>query len=347
MHTSFLSVCLTASGLASGKAGDDKARMQKLSGSGSWYKGVVNLEPLEREVLPLKPQDLLMLFTLAALWGGSFLFMRIGAPDLGPYTLSFLRVAIAGFVLWGYEWIRRQRLGFLRKWKQYLLLGLLNAALPFSLISMAELYIPASLAAILNATTPLFTAIVAWIWVKDALTPKKIAGLVLGVIGVAVLVGWEPHGSGGRLLASASLSLLAAMSYAVAGVYSAKAFKGEKLMDLAIGQQLGASVVLIPAAGATLPHGTPAFTAILAALGLAIFCTSMAYPLYFALMRSVGPVKTLSVTFLTPVFGMVWGAVFLGEKITLRMIAGLLIILLSVTFVLNVPLVRRRPRLAR
>lgn len=294
----------------------------------------------------MKPKDLLMLLALAALWGASFLFMRIGAPDLGPCMLAFLRVAIAGLVLWGYLLIRQKRTGILRKWKQYLILGLLNAAIPFSLISTAELYVPAALAAILNATTPLFTALVAWMWVKDPLTLKKIAGLVLGVIGVAVLVGWQPYGSGDRLLASASLSLLAAISYAFAGVYSSKAFKGEKPMHVSIGQQFGASVALIPAVGATFPHSTPANAAILAALGLAIFCTALAYPLYFALIRSVGPVKTLSVTFLTPVFGMFWGAVFLGEKITISMIAGLIIILLSVTLVVNVPFFGKRPNMA-
>lgn len=292
----------------------------------------------------MKPKDLLMLLALAALWGASFLFMRVGARDLGPCALAFLRVSIAGLVLWGYEWIRGQQPGILRKWKPYLVLGVLNAAIPFSLISTAELYIPASLAAILNATTPLFTALVAWMWVKDPLTPKKIAGLFLGVIGVAILVGWEPAGSGHRLLVSASLSLVAAISYAVAGVYSSKAFKGEKPMHVSIGQQMGATIALIPAAGVTFPQSTLSNASILAALGLAIFCTALAYPLYFALIRNVGPVKTLSVTYLTPVFGMFWGAVWMGENITISMIAGLIVILLSVTLVMNVPLLGKRSR---
>ena len=143
----------------------------------------------------MKTKDILMLFGLAALWGASFLFMRIGAPVLGPLVLIFFRVSIASAALLFYLMIRRQRPSIMQKWKQYLLLGLLNAAIPFTLISTAELHLSASFAAILNATTPLFTALVAWIWAKEALTLKKVVGLILGVIGVAVLVGWDPHRS--------------------------------------------------------------------------------------------------------------------------------------------------------
>lgn len=290
----------------------------------------------------MKPKDILMLFGLAALWGASFLFMKIGAPVLGPVLLIFLRVLIASVTLLLYLMIRRQRPRLLQMWKQYLLLGLLNAAIPFTLISTAELHLSASLASILNATTPLFTALVAWVWMKEALTIKKVVGLILGVIGVAVLVGWDPHPSGDRLLIWVSFSLLAAVAYAFAGVYSSKAFKGAKPMDMAIGQQLGASVVMIPFAGATIPHETPSPIVISAVLGLAVFCTAIAYLLFFALIRNVGPVKTLSVTFLVPVFGIIWSALFLGEGVTLNIVAGLVIILLSVALVMNIPFFHRK-----
>jgi drug/metabolite transporter (DMT)-like permease len=294
------------------------------------------------EGLLMKPRDTVMLLLLAALWGASFLFMRIGVPVLGPLLLIFLRVSIASVALLIYMAAKRQRPAIMHKWKQYLLLGTINAAIPFTLISAAELHLTASLAAILNATTPLFTALAARIWAKEALTVKKICGLVLGVVGVAVLVGWDPHQSGERLLLSASFSLLAAISYAFAGVYSSRAFKGEKPIDMAIGQQLGASVVMIPLAAATFPDAIPSSLVLLSVLGLAVLCTAAAYLLYFALIRSVGPVKTLSVTFLIPVFGMVWGALFLGETVSPNMILGLFIILLSVALVMNVPLAVKR-----
>lgn len=290
----------------------------------------------------MKLRDFLTLFGLAALWGASFLFMKIGAPVLGPIVLIFLRVALASVTLLLYLMIRRQRPRLLQNWKQYLLLGLLNAAIPFTLISTAELHLSASLASILNATTPLFTALVAWIWMKEALTIKKVVGLILGVIGVAVLVGWDSHPSGDRLFIWVSLSLLAAIAYAFAGVYSSKAFKGAKPMDMAIGQQLGASVVLIPFAGATISRVAPSPIVIGAVVGLAVFCTALAYLLFFVLINNVGPVKTLSVTFLVPVFGIIWSAIFLGESVTLNTIIGLVIILLSVALVMNIPLFRRK-----
>ncbi len=309
----------------------------------------------------MNPRDLVMLLTLAALWGASFLFMRIGAPVLGPAVLIFLRVSIASAALLLYLTAKRQRPKVVAKWKQYLLLGLMNAAIPFSLISTAELHVTASVAAILNATTPLFTALVARIWSNEPLTFRKIGGLILGFIGVAVLVGWNPDHSGAsdfsgdgtnRLpaptnlaptmpapasLIPATLSLLAAVSYAFAGVYSSRAFKGERPMDMAIGQQLGASVIMIPLAAATMPDAVPSTSVILSVLGLAVLCTAAAYLLYFALIRNVGPVKTLSVTFLIPVFGIVWGVLFLGETVTPGTIVGLVIILVSVALVANVP----------
>jgi len=290
----------------------------------------------------MKSKDVFMLFLLAALWGASFLFIRIGVAVLGPLVLVFLRVSIASLALLIYVAVRHKRLDVARKWKQYLLLGLLNAALPFSLISTAELHLSASLAAILNATTPLFTALVTWVWLKDTLTVKKIFGLILGLLGVAVLVGWDPHHSGDRLFISASYSLLGALSYAFAGVYSSRVFRGERPMDMAIGQQLGASAMMLPLAGAAIPHAPLSTVVFLAVLGLAVFCTAFAYLLYFALMRSVGPVKTLSVTFLIPVFGSVWGALILHENISANVVLGLTIVLLSVVMVGNLSLRRNR-----
>lgn len=282
-----------------------------------------------------------MLVGLAAIWGSSFLFIHIAAPALGPLGLVFFRVFIASVTLAVYALIRRQRPRILRKWRQYLLLGLLNAAVPFSFISTAELHLSASLAAILNATTPLFTALISWIWLKDGLTPKKIAGLVVGVVGVAVLVGWDPHQNGNHILIPAIFSLLAAVSYGFGGVYSSRAFKGEKPMDMAIGQQLGASVIMIPVAGTTVRHMNLPFVVIFSVLGLAVVCTALAYLLYFALIHSVGAVKTLSVTFLVPIFGVVWGALFLGERVSLNIVVGLIVILLSVALVMNIPFTRK------
>jgi drug/metabolite transporter (DMT)-like permease len=284
----------------------------------------------------MRAKDVMMLLILAALWGGSFLFMRIGAPVLGPLVLIELRVLVAGITLIIFALVTRHRIRIIHKWWQYLVLGATNAAMPFTLISFAELRLDAGLAAILNATTPMFTALVAWLWTKDSFTLKKFSGVVLGIIGVGVLVGWNSGAHVAGLWLSASFSLLAAVFYGIAGVFSSRHFKGEKPMDMAVGQQLAASFILFPFSLAALPHLIPSQVVIFSVLGLAILCTAVAYLFYFALIHSVGPVKTLTVTFLVPVFGMIWGALFLGEPITIRLIVGLVIILSSVALVANV-----------
>ncbi|MGB8955415.1 MAG: EamA family transporter, partial [Tumebacillaceae bacterium] len=140
----------------------------------------------------MSARDFASLLLLASVWGASFLFMRIAAPELGPFMTTELRVLIAALALLGYAAVIRYRSEFFQRWRQYLVIGALNAAIPFVLICTAELHVTASLAAILNATTPLFTAFVAWAWVKDPLSVKKIIGLLIGILGVAILVGWSP-----------------------------------------------------------------------------------------------------------------------------------------------------------
>ncbi|MFB5192407.1 DMT family transporter [Alicyclobacillus fastidiosus] len=295
----------------------------------------------------MKLKDVIMLLLLAALWGASFLFMRIGAPVLGPLVLIELRVLLACITLVIYALVSRHRIKILHKWWQYLILGATNAAVPFTLISVAELRLDAGLAAILNATTPMFTALTAWLWAKEPFRLKKLYGVILGIIGVSVLVGWGGSGHASHLWLFASFSLLAAVFYGIAGVFSSRHFKGEKPLDMAIGQQLGATLILLPFSLATLPHEIPPRVVLFSVLGLAVMCTAVAYLFYFALIHSVGPLKTLTVTFLVPVFGVIWGGLFLGESITARLIIGLLIILSSVALVANVRFkkrgVKRRP----
>ena len=284
----------------------------------------------------MKAKDVVMLLILSALWGGSFLFMRIGAPVLGPLVLIELRVLLAAITLMLFALASRHRIRILHKWWQYLILGAINAAIPFTLIAYAELRLDAGSAAILNATTPMFTALVAWLWTKDPFTLKKFSGVVMGIIGVGILVGGGSSGHGSQLWLSASFSLLAAVFYGIAGVFSSRHFKGERPMDMAIGQQVAASVLLIPFSLTELPHTMPSRVVLFSVLGLAIFCTAVAYLLYFALIHRVGPVKTLTVTFLVPVFGVIWGGLFLMELVTIRLIIGLIIILVSVAFVVNI-----------
>ncbi|MCL6457777.1 MAG: DMT family transporter, partial [Gorillibacterium sp.] len=252
-------------------------------------------------------KDITALFSLAAIWGASFLFMKIAAPVLGPFFTTELRVTIAGIVLLVYAFFSKHHLGIMGKWKQFLLLGALNAAIPFSLICMAELNLNASLAAILNATTPMFTALIAWGWSKEALTRYKTIGLLIGLVGVAVLVGWTPTPMGRTGLYSVLFSLLAAVSYGLGGVYTAREFKGVKPIDMAIGQQFGAGLLLFPFALIYFPKQAPSAEVVYSILGLSIMCTAVAYLIFFRLISSIGAVKAVSVTLLVPIFGIVWG----------------------------------------
>jgi drug/metabolite transporter (DMT)-like permease len=284
----------------------------------------------------MRVRDGLALVTLGAIWGASFFFIRVTAPVLGPFLLMELRVLLAGVALVLVAVLQRQPLALWTRWRAYVILGALNAAIPFSLIAIAELQLTASLAAILNATTPLWTAIVAAIWLKERLTPQRVVGLVLGVAGVALLVGWSPIVLTGPVLFAVGASLLAALFYGLGGVYTKAHLGGTPPFALAIGQQLGATVLLLPLAGATLPATPPSSGVLAAVLGLALLSTALAYLIYFYLIAQVGPTKTLSVTFLVPVFGGVWGTVFLDEPLTRGMFIGLAVVFLGVLLVTGV-----------
>ncbi|ASA24643.1 DMT family transporter [Paenibacillus donghaensis] len=278
-------------------------------------------------------KDLSILISLALAWGASFLFMRIASPEFGPVFTTELRVTLAAAALLLYALLTRRKLGILKHWKSFLILGALNAALPFTLICMAELHLNASLAAILNATTPMFTALAAWGTLGEKPGWSRIIGLIIGMTGVAVLVGWSPVPLEGRVLLSVIFSLGAALAYGFGGLYASRMGRGLEPLSLAIGQQLGASVVLLPLAVIFVPREMPSSAAILSVIGLALLCTSVAYLLYFRLIRSVGAVKTVSVTFLVPVFGILWGVLLLDEPVYVNTVVGLVIILLSVTLV--------------
>lgn len=283
-------------------------------------------------------KDFSRLLLLASLWGASFLFIRIAVPSLGPFLLMDLRVLIASGALILYAFFLRRLPDLMQRWKEYLILGTINSAIPFTLIAASELYLTSSLAAILNATTPMFTAIVAAIWLKDPVTWKKGAGLLLGFIGVAILVGWSPIPMEGKALLSIGAMLAASFSYAIGGVYAKKKFPDTPPLTMAIGQLSGAAVALLPAAAIAVPSARFTFLGTAAALGLAILSTSVAYLFYFRLLNNVGPTKTMTVTFLVPVFSLLWGVLLLDEPVGAGVFIGFLLICAGIAFVADLHL---------
>ena len=283
-------------------------------------------------------KDIAALFGLAALWGASFLFIRIASPAIGPFLTIQGRVTIAAVALLIYIFMIGQSTRWRQLWKQYLIIGALNAAIPFTLIATASLHLNASILAIINSMTPLFTALAVWGWMKEKLSTKKWIGIFVGIIGVAILVGWSPIPFTSEVIIAILLSILSTVSYGFAGVYAKKAFDGVPPLSVAYGQQIGATLLLIPFTLFNLPKSTSVITPIvgLSVVGVALLCTAIGYLLYFYLITSVGPTKTLSVTFMIPLFGMIWGGVFLNEQITIGMIAGLFVILGSIFLISDI-----------
>lgn len=298
-------------------------------------------EPIisERKVpAKVRKGEIAALLALGALWGGSFLFIRVAAPVLGPFVLMELRVGLAAISLVLYA-LAVGRLPELWSYRRHLLvLGGLNAAIPFSLIGLAAINLTASLTSILNSTTTLFTALLAALWTEETLTAKKVLGIALGITGVAALVGLDPVPLSGIVLLSVGASLLAALSYAAAVVYAKRTFTGASPMTLAIGQQAAAAALLMPLAASTLPREAPSPGVALSVLGLALLSTAVAYLLYFYLIENAGPTKAATVTFLVPVFGVLFGVALLGEPFDYGTLTGMGIVLLGVALVTEIRL---------
>jgi drug/metabolite transporter (DMT)-like permease len=254
------------------------------------------------------------------------------------------RVLLAGLGLLVVAALARKVPDARRDLRGFLILGALMAAVPFTLIAAAELRITASLAAILNATTPLFALLVSAVRQRTLPAKRQLSGVVVGVIGVAVLVGLGPLQLDGGLILAAAASLLAALCYALGGLYAKARFPGTHPLTTATGQQLGAAAWLLIPSLALPPREPVTGGIVLAVAALALACTSLGFVLFFRLVSRIGPAGALTVTFLVPLFGLLWGTVFLGETLNWSMPVGLLLVLSAVFLVTDLQLgYPRRP----
>lgn len=277
----------------------------------------------------MKTSDLSELVGLAALWGASFLFMRLGAAEFGPVALAAVRVAGAALVLLPLlRW--RGQVGELRRhWRSIFVVGITNSALPFLGFSYAALSITAGLSSIFNASSPLFAAVLGWLWLKDRPSGPRIAGLAIGFAGVLGLA-WEkasfkPGGSGWAILAC----LAAALMYGLSANYTKRRLQGVAPLSVAAGSQLSAALVLALPALWWWPAAMPSARAWAMVALLAVLCTGVAYLLYFRLIAHIGPANAITVTFLIPAFAVLWGWLFLAEPLTAAMAVGCAVILLG------------------
>jgi drug/metabolite transporter (DMT)-like permease len=279
----------------------------------------------------MKRSDLAVLLLLGALWGGSFLFMRIGAGAFGSLPLAGLRAIGAALCFLPLLASRRRLAEWRMHWKPIAVVGLTNSALPYLLFSFAAQSLPAGLSSIIDAVTPLFVALIAWLWLGERLDRRRCTGLALGFAGVLWLVGSSLHLDLGGLRAGWALAACigATVLYGYSVNYTRQRLGTVSPLVAAAGSQVVAALVLAPTTLWQWPDHAPSVSAWLAMLALAVLCTALAYALFFRLIAHVGSARTMTVLYLIPVFGVLWGALCLGEAITSAMAAGCAVILLG------------------
>ncbi len=275
-------------------------------------------------------RDWAMLLTLSLLWGGSFFFGEIALRDFGPFGVAFARVSIAATLLATLHLVSRHRFPRnFRLWRSLLIMGAINNALPFSLILWGQTQITGALASILNATTPLFTLLLAAVVTSDEkLTPARLLGMLLGVTGVSVMLGADVLRELGAQTWAQVAVLGAALSYACAAVYGRR-FRGIAPLSIATGQTMSSSVLMLPLLLLTAESWSPrdvAAGSVLALLALGVFSTALAYLLYFRILASAGATNLMLVTFLIPVSAIALGWTLIGERLTPEQITGMTLI---------------------
>ncbi|ELX10368.1 permease of the drug/metabolite transporter [Janthinobacterium sp. HH01] len=258
--------------------------------------------------------NLFRLIFLAAIWGGSFLFMRIAAPVLGAAVLIEYRVLFASLFLAVIALVLKKPLNLRQHWKHYLILGLFNSALPFLMFAFAARTLSASLLAVLNATTPLWGTLIGAIWSRHMVSAKVVLGLVLGACGVALLVGFDHVSTKPGAGIAIAAVLFASFNYGIASNY-AKQAKAVEPFSNAHGSMWASTLLVLPALPFFPAPGEPTIGIMGAVLALGVLCSGVAYLIYFRLIQDVGPSSALTVTFLSPLFGILWGMLFLGESV--------------------------------
>jgi len=273
------------------------------------------------------------MIALGAAWGSSFLFMKIAVPEMGPFAMVEARVLIGALALSAFALVLRKAMPRGRQWLPCIMVGLFYTAIPLLLWAYAAITLGASLLSIINATAPLFGALVTLLWFRERMPARGIAGLALGFSGVALLVGGEGLGNARAEALPVLAALGASFLYGVMSNYQETVKNSIHPFTSALGSLWIASLAILPALIWVTPPAMPGLSAWGAVAALGILCTAMAYHAYFRLIDEVGPASALTVTYLIPVFGTLWGVLFLDEHIGVHMIAGAVMIILGIALV--------------
>lgn len=276
----------------------------------------------------MKATDLIRLFVLAAIWGGSFLFTRISAPVLGPVILIECRLGLAMLFLFGVSRVLRRPLHARQHWRHYLTLGVINNAIPFLLFAYAAQTLSAADMAILNSTSPIWGGVIGAVWKRHSLGPRSMLGMLLGITGVALVVGLDRFNLPANATTAVAACLTASFCYGTATNYARTAKQVDSFSN-AHGSLWAATLFVTPAVPFASVHSSPGYGVVLAVLAVGLLCTGIAMLIYFRLIRDIGATSALTVTFLIPVFGILWGHLFLHEVVTRGMLIGTAVVLLG------------------
>ena len=279
-------------------------------------------------------KNLVQLIVLSAIWGSSFLFMRIVSPVLGPAFTVEGRVSCAALFLFFLALYLKKNPNIFKYWKHYTILGFFNSALPFFLFSYASLTLSASQTSILNATAPVWGFVIGFVLGKEKLNAKRCLGLIIGILGVVILFSNKSFDINSQSLHAIGCGLFAAFCYGIATNYAKKSITVEPFLN-AYGSMVFSILLIFPALFFVPIRSTPNLHVGLAVVALGVICSGIAYLLYFRLIKDVGATSALTVTFLIPVFGTLFGNLLLDEIITIRTILGMLVVLLGTALVVE------------
>lgn len=273
------------------------------------------------------------LVPLAMIWGSSFLFMRITVPAVGAGMTTATRIGLAAMALLAVLRLRGVALFWRERWKNYFVVGALNTAIPFFLFAYAAHRLPAGYSAIVNATVPVFTVLIAWTTTQIRPSGSKLAGVAIGLAGVAVLAGFGALGLDLQTLLAFGAVLLASVSYAVAALRVRALFADAEPLSIATGSVVASAILLLPLAAASWPSHWPSGLVLSSLATLGFVCTAMAYALYYWLLKHAGSERAVTVTLLVPVFAQFWGFSFLHEPLTWASLGGLVLVLLAMALI--------------
>ena len=288
--------------------------------------------------------SLIRLVLLGMIWGASFLFQRITVPEVGAGFTAAVRLALSAIMLVILLRVLGRSLDLRRRWKDWLILGTISAAIPFLCFAYAARSLPAGYMAVINATVPLFTVLMVWASMRTRPSWSKRIGVVVGLVGVAVMARYGSLGMNQSTLVAFGLCFIASALYAFSSMFIRQRYADVNPLVLAGSSQLGASLAILPLGLWSLPAVMPSTAVILSLLVLGLVCTGLAYILYFRLLSDIGSEKAVTNTFLVPVFAQIWGALFLQEHLSMAGAIGFALVLLAVALVLEINPWRRRLR---